>query len=103
MSNEIKVHLDVKEAKTLKRAAKLTDEYVLSHKSVCKEKRSFDDKDTRRKYGSSSKGESRGARSPGPCFNCGKRGHLIPNCPRNFTNEECSKAVALRRQERNIW
>ena len=38
VSNDIKVHLDDKEAETFKRAAKLADEYVLTHKSVYKEK-----------------------------------------------------------------
>ena len=81
VSNEIKVHLDDKEAETLKRAAKLADEYALSHKSVHKEKRNFDDKSTKQKYGSAESGERRGARSPGPCYNCGRRGHLIAHCP----------------------
>ena len=83
ISKEIKTHLEELQVESLEKAAKLSDEYALTHKHFRVENKKVFSPQSKRAYGNKQhKADStnNGSARELTCFHCGKKGHIKAKC-----------------------
>ena len=82
LTRDLRTHLEEKEVKTLERAARLADEYVLTHRNFSKTgmQNRYDASDSSSSQSASKSPVKENKFSKIVCHGCGKTGHLKKNC-----------------------
>lgn len=91
----IVVHLNEQKVSTLKEAAVIADEFVLTHKTVFVQKREVTTGETPPRNDPSSPRRTFASKTERECFYCHKLGHVVVECPALKRKNQSPKGVGL--------
>ncbi|XP_026019876.1 uncharacterized protein LOC113020278 [Astatotilapia calliptera] len=95
LPERIVVHLNEQKVSTLKEAAVIADEFVLTHKTVFVQKREVTTREPLPRKDPSSPRQTFAPRTERECFYCHKLGHVVVECPALKRKNQSPKGVGL--------